>query len=43
MFMDDTTPYESLDISTHISGMPIGSLSENINSVVKFTEDERMA
>ncbi len=43
MFMDDTTLYESLDVSAHISGMPIGGLSEKINSVVKFTEDERMA
>ncbi len=43
MFMDDTTLYESLDVSAHISGMPIGGLSEKINSVVKITEDERMA
>ena len=42
MFMDDTTLYEFLDVSAHISGMPIGGLSEKINSVVKFTEDERI-
>ncbi len=43
MFMNDNTLYESLDVSAHISGMPIGGLLEKINSVVKFTEDERMA
>ncbi len=43
MFMDDITLYESLEVSTHISGMPIGGLSEKFNLVVIFTEDERMA
>jgi hypothetical protein len=43
MFMDDTTLYESLDVSTHVSGVPIGSLSEKVNSVVEFPENERMA
>ena len=33
MFMDDSTLYEVLDVSNHISGMP---------TVVKFTEDEKM-
>ena len=26
MFMDDSTLYEVLDVSAHISGMPIGGL-----------------
>ncbi len=43
MIMDDTTLYESLDVSADISSMPIGGLLEKINSVLKFTEDERMA
>ena len=40
MFMDDSTLYEVLDVSNHISGMPIGGLLGEINMVVKFTEDE---
>jgi hypothetical protein len=42
MFMDDSTLYEVLDVSSHISGMPIGGLLRKINRVVKFTEDEKM-
>ena len=42
MFMDDSTLYEVLDVSNHISGMPIGGLLGKINRVVKFTEDEKM-
>jgi hypothetical protein len=42
MFMDDSTLYEVLDVSDHISGMPIGGLLGEINMVVKFTEDEKI-
>ena len=42
MFMDDSTLYEVLDVSNHMSGMPIGGLLGEINMVVKFTEDEKI-
>jgi hypothetical protein len=42
MFMDDSTLYKVLDVSNHISGMPIGGLLGKINRVVKFTEDEKI-
>jgi hypothetical protein len=42
MFMDDSTLYEVLDVSNHISGMPIADLLGKINRVVKFTEGEKM-
>ena len=37
MFMDDSTLYEVLDVSTHTSGKPIGGLLGKINRIVKFT------
>jgi hypothetical protein len=42
MFRDDSTLYKVLDVSNHISGMPIGGLLGKINRVVKFTEDEKI-
>ena len=42
MFIDDSTLYEVLDVSTHISGMPIGGLLGKVNRIVKFTKDEKM-
>jgi hypothetical protein len=42
MFMDDTTLYETLDVSHHISGMQLGSSWSKVKSVLRFTEEDRM-
>ena len=38
MFMDDSTLYEVLDVSTHTSGLPIGGSLGKIHRIVKFTD-----
>ena len=42
MFMDDTTMFEVLDVSGHISGTEIGGLPSMVNKVQKFTIEEKM-
>ena len=42
MFMDDTTMFEVLDVTSHISGTEIGSLSSKVNKVKKFADGEKM-
>ena len=36
MFMDDSTLYEVLDVSTHTSGLPIGGLLGKINGLLNL-------
>ncbi len=40
MFMDDTTLYEVLDVSHHISGKRLGGLESKVKSVLRFTEKD---
>ncbi len=42
MFMDDTTLYEVLDVSSHVSGTQIGGLFGKVNRARKFTVDVKM-
>ncbi|XP_028416451.1 uncharacterized protein LOC114540530 [Dendronephthya gigantea] len=42
MFMDDTTSYEVIDVSSHTSGSPIGISQEWVDKVIQFTRDEMM-
>ena len=40
--MDDTTMFEVLNVTSHISGTEIGSLSSKVNQVKKFAKREKM-
>ena len=42
MFMDDTTLFETMSVSEHISGSVIGNSQRNLDSVVQFTKDNKM-
>ena len=42
MFMDDTTLYEVLDVSHHISGKQLGGAESKVKSVLRFTEEDMM-
>ena len=42
MFMDDTTMFEVLDVTDHISGTERGGLSSKVNKVKKFADEEKM-
>ena len=42
MFMDDTTMFEVLDVTGHISGTEIGSLPSKVNKVKEFADEEKM-
>ena len=42
MFMDDTTLFEIMSVSEHISGSVIGNSQRNLDSVVQFTKDNKM-
>ena len=42
MFMDDTTLFEIMSVSKHISGSVIGNSQRNLDSVVQFTKDNKM-
>ncbi len=40
--MDDTTLYEVLDVSHHISGKQLGGPESKVKSVLRFTEEDMM-
>ena len=42
MFMDDTTMFEVLDVTGHISGTEIGGLPSKVNKVKEFADEEKM-
>ena len=42
MFMDDTTLFEIMSVSEHISGSVIGNPQRNLGGVVQFTKDNKM-
>ena len=42
MFMDDTTLFEIMSVSEHISGSAIGNSQRNLDSAVQFTKDNKM-
>ena len=42
MFVDDTTLFEIMSVSEHISGSVIGNSQRNLDSVVQFTKDNKM-
>ena len=42
MFMDDTTLFEIIGVSEHISRSEIGNSQRNLDSVVQFTKDNKM-
>ena len=41
MFMDDTTMFEVLDVTGHISGTEIGGLPSKVNKVQKFADEKK--
>jgi hypothetical protein len=40
--MDDTTLSEVIDATNHVSGNCIGNSQNNIDNIIRFTENERM-
>jgi hypothetical protein len=42
IFMDDTTLSEVIDVTDHVSGNCIGNSQNNIDNIIRFTENEQM-
>jgi hypothetical protein len=40
--MDDTTLSEVIDVTNHVSGNCIGNSQNNIDNIIRFTENEQM-
>jgi hypothetical protein len=42
IFMDDNTLSEVIDVTNHVSGNCIGNSQNNIDNIIRFTENEQM-
>ena len=38
IFMDDTTLYEIIDVTNHVSGNCIGNSQSSVNNIIRFME-----